>query len=84
MGTFGDRKFVDSFIAGNGRPVDDQEDAPDNPRAIKIVEYTTLEGATVWGVVFENEPEHMRDRYEQPTAFVNHPRVIWTLPAEVT
>lgn len=73
MATINSRKLIDALIAGNGRI--DPEDAPDNPAAIKIVAYTTPEGARVWGVVFERERDP--DRYERPTQYVKDPIVIW-------
>jgi len=73
MATIDDRATVDRLIAGKGRI--DPEDAPDNPWATKIVEYTTPEGRIAWGVVFEHERDQRR--YEVATAFVWNPRVIW-------
>ena len=80
MGTVDSRDFVDSLILGGGRMPDDQEDAPDNPRAIRIVEYTNANDRRCWGVVFENEPQGTWNRYERETRWVRDPVVIWRLP----
>jgi len=77
VGTFDSRELVVALIAGNGRPPNDQEDAPDNPRAVRITEYENAAERTCWGVVFENEPRHTWGRYEVETAAVRNPRVIW-------
>ena len=78
MGSFSSKELVDDIIKGGGRMTTDQEDAPDNPRAIRIVEYQSPEGATNWGVVFENE---LNDpyRYEFETEYIRNPKLIWTL-----
>lgn len=72
-----DREFADLLIKGNGRLPDDQEDAPDNPRASVIVEYTNFGGLRVCGVVFENEPN--QNKYKSETQFIRNPVVIWEL-----
>lgn len=76
MATMDNREFVDRLIAGNGRLPEDQEDAPDNPPAIRIVEYTNQGGHRVYGVAFEGDFNPYR--YETETQFVVGPRVIWT------
>jgi len=73
MSTFDSKNLIDRLIAGNGRI--DPEDAPDNPWAVKIVEYTTPEGHKAWGVVFETDADP--GRYERETQYVRKPRVIW-------
>jgi hypothetical protein len=76
MGTFDDKAMIDRMIAGNGwLPECGDHDTPDNPPAVRIVEYTTPEGATTWGVVFRGERDP--GRYERPTYYVQNPRVIW-------
>lgn len=76
MGTFDDKAMVDRMIAGNGwLPECGDHDAPDNPPAIRITAYTTPEGATAYGVVFEHERDI--DRYQHPSQYIRNPRVIW-------
>lgn len=76
MATFDDAQFVQRLIEGNGRI--SPEDTPDNPWAVKIVRYFTVNDTVVFGVVFGNEPIHTWDRYDAPTEWVRRPRVIWT------
>lgn len=80
MATFDSKRFVDQLIAGNGRI--DPEEAPDNPWAVKIVEYTNMAGRQAWGVVFANEAPETWGRYEVETEYVGAPRVIWERPQE--
>lgn len=77
MGTFNSKAIVDRLIAGNGWDAADDypHDAPDNPPAVRIVEYTTPEGATAWGVVFQGDRDPYR--YEVPTHWVRNPRLLW-------
>jgi hypothetical protein len=75
MATFSSKNIIDELITGNGRLANHPEDAPDNPRAVKIIEYTNAWGAQAYGVVFEGERDP--DRYERETWAVNKPRVIW-------
>jgi hypothetical protein len=72
VATFGTRATVYDLINGNGRPTGDQEEAPDNPWAVKIVAYVNMGGRIVWGVVFEGDPDP--DRYERETT---QAKVIW-------
>ena len=77
MATFDDRKSIDQFIKNDGwldSCMDDQG-APDNPPVIRIVEYQNAWGKTAFGVVFKGERDPYR--YEQPSEYVNSPRVIW-------
>lgn len=76
MATMDSREFVDRLIAGNGRLPEDQEDAPDNAPAIRIVEYTNQGGRRVYGVAFEGDFNPYR--YETETEFLRDPCVIWT------
>lgn len=75
MATFTTKAMVDRLIAGNGWETPEHHDAPDNPSAIRVVEYDTPEGETTWGVVFAGEPDEFR--YERPTEYVRNPRVLW-------
>lgn len=77
MATFNNREWIDQIIKNNGwiDECNEDRDAPDNPPCVRIVEYTTLEGATVWGVVMANERN--KDRYNEETIYVRGPRTIW-------
>lgn len=70
-----DKKFADALIAGNGLHPDCGEEAPDNPRAVLIVEYTNLGGKLAYGVTFATDRD--RNRYFAPSEFVRNPRVYW-------
>jgi len=76
VATIDQRHLIDDLIARNGDP---EPGDPANVHAVKVVEYQTYEGATVWGVVFNVETwdPHMLMRYEMPTDYVRNPRVIW-------
>lgn len=49
----------------------------DDPRVAQIVEYTTLEGNTVYGITYCTEPTERQHRYEIETKYVRNPRIIW-------
>jgi len=73
------REIVDRLIAGNGwLPEEPDHDAPDNPRAVRIVEYENAWGAKAYGVTFT----HDRDpyRYERESEYVRNPKLIWEPP----
>ena len=74
MATVNSRSFIDRLIAGNGQI--DPEDAPDNPWAVRIVEFTNMAGRRAWGVVFEGERDLYR--YELESEFLHDPKLIWT------
>jgi hypothetical protein len=79
VATFDNKAMVDAMMANEGwLPECGDRDAPDNPPVVRIVEYTTPEGATTWGCVFQGERD--QHRYERPTFYVQNPRVIWTKP----
>jgi len=69
MSTFENKKIVDEIIAGNGY------DGEPGYVWLKVVEYTTPEGNTVWGCVHNRDRNP--DRYEQETFYVRNPKVIW-------
>lgn len=71
MATITNIKIVNRLIAGNGRI--DQEDSPDNPWCIKIVEYTNAWGDTAYGLIFEDED---LNKYTA-SKFVNSPKTLW-------
>lgn len=81
MATFDSWATVKRMIEGDGwLPECGDRDAPDNPPAIKVVEYTNAAGRQTWGVVFRGERNP--DRYEIETEYVSGPKVIWRCEAE--
>jgi hypothetical protein len=66
MATVTSKPIVDQIIAGDGY-YDDED-----PRVVKIVEYTSDWGNTCWGLIYVGEP---LDRYDE--AGLN-PRTLWT------
>jgi hypothetical protein len=81
MGTITTRSIIEELIAGGGWQGPDDHDAPDNPPAVRIVEYQTPEGATCWGVAFRGDFDYYR--YETETEYVRNPRLVWArLPDE--
>ena len=69
---------VDRLIAGNGwLPEHPDHDAPDNPRAAMIVEYTDQGGGQAFGVTFESEPAHRRERYLVESPYIRNPKIVW-------
>jgi hypothetical protein len=76
MASIDSKELIDDLMQHGGRMASEQDDAPDNPRAIKIVEYHTPEGGTCYGVIFEGDrADH--NRYEVESAYVLRPKVIW-------
>ena len=76
MATFDNKEFIDQFMANDGwLPSTGSHDAPDNPPAVRIVEYTNAWGKIAWGVVFRGERDLYR--YEDATEYVRNPKVIW-------
>jgi hypothetical protein len=73
MATIDSRAIIDAIIAG------EYDDEPD--LAVKIVEYTNAWGKVTWGVVYRSEARgRLGTRYEQPSEYVRHPKVIWERP----
>ncbi len=70
-----DKKFADRLIAGDGLLPECGEEAPDNPPASSIVEFTNAWGKTAYGVVFEGERD--QEKYMHESDYVQSPRVIW-------
>lgn len=68
------KRLADDLIAGNGRMVSNQEDAPDNPRATRIVEYIDQGGQHAYGVTFHGDDIN---KYLYPSPFIRNPVVIW-------
>lgn len=71
MSTIDDKHLIDQLIASGGYYEDD-------PRAALIVEYTTPEGKTTWGVTWSHETPARQLRYLSESHFVRHPRIIWS------
>lgn len=73
MATINDKKFIDNVIANNGFYNGDDEDTPDNPRCIKIVEYTNAWGKTAWGLIFKGDSLIKYNASD----FIFNPKTIW-------
>lgn len=73
MATVDSKEFVDNVIKHNGFYNGDDEDAPDNPRCIKIVEYTNMGGAQAWGLIFQGE---RLNRYDA-SPYITDSKTIW-------
>lgn len=76
MATIDSKEFIDNIIKHNGWTDEHDHDAPDNPRAHSIVEFTNAFGKRVYGVSFAYEGDP--DRYLVETEYVRDPKVIWT------
>lgn len=70
-----DHAFAQRLISGNGRLPEHQDEAPDNPRVLKVVEYTNTEGGLAYGIVFDREANP--NRYEVESQYIRKPKVIW-------
>lgn len=77
MATIDSKDFVDNIIRNNGFYNGDDEDAPDNPRCVKIVEFINMGGRIAWGVMFEGDNLNKYAASE----FVRNPRTIWEYKA---
>lgn len=77
MATFNERKDIDQFIKNDGWLDSCMEDrnAPDNPPAIRIVEYQNAWGKTAYGVTFKGDADEFK--YDHPSEYINSPKVIW-------
>lgn len=73
MATIDSKLFIDNIIKNNGFYNGDDEEAPDNPRIVKIVEFINMKGKTAWAVISERENLF---RYSS-SKFVRNPRTIW-------
>lgn len=70
------KEFAQELIEGNGFCKASPEDgAPDNPSAVKIVEYTNMWNNLAYGVIFDGERDPIR--YEVETQYIRNPKVIW-------
>ena len=76
MATFDNKETIDRMIENDGwLPECGERDAPDNPSAVRITEYTNAVGNKAWGVVFKGESNI--DRYQTTSEHVLDPRIIW-------
>ncbi len=81
MATFDNKKHIDEFMGNDGWLLGTgSRDAPDNPPAVRIVEFTNAWGKIAWGVSFRGDRN--LHRYEEKTHYVRNPRVIWTRRGE--
>lgn len=68
-----DKEFADKIIAGRGfYDNDDSDELGDNPRCVKIIEYTNMWNKLSYGLVFKGE----RDKYVH-TDYVQNPHIYW-------
>jgi hypothetical protein len=78
MATITDKAVIDDLIANNGIDPEDEPSYAIIGPVVRIVEYTTAEGQTNWGIVFQSEmAQGLWDRYMKPTPYVNNPHEIW-------
>jgi hypothetical protein len=70
MSTIDDKATIDKIIAANGYFMDD-------PRVARIVEYKNAWGGICYGVTWTTEQFHQQRRYDEETAFIREPKVIW-------
>lgn len=70
-----DRVFAENIIRHNGFYNGDSTESPDNPRCVRIVEYTNAWGSKAYGAVFERDLD--KNRYQKPTDYIRDPKVIW-------
>lgn len=67
MPTVNSKDLVDRIVAADGYYMDDS-------RVLRITEYTTVDGATAYGLEYANQVD--RHMY-RPSQYVNNPRVYW-------
>lgn len=81
MSTFDNRKSVDQFIK-NEDWLDsclNDKDAPDNPPAVRIVEYENAWGKVAYGVTFQGDRD--KYKYDSPSEYIRNPHCIWERPS---
>ncbi len=77
MSTF-DKDFADRLKVGNGWLDGNSDNSMgDNPRCIRIVEYTNAWGKKAYGATFAGE-DHTK--YLRPSEFVINPAIYWEAP----
>jgi hypothetical protein len=80
VATIDSKPFIDNIIQNNGYyNGDDNNDMGDNPRCIKIVEYTNAWGNLAWGTIFEGERNP--NRYDVASEYIQSPKTIWEYKA---
>ena len=70
MATIVLKELIEKLIQNNGEYEGD-------PPVDKIVEYTTVSGTTVWGVVWSHEHESRKNRYDIETEYIKKPKIIF-------
>jgi hypothetical protein len=65
MATINDKEMIDLLVAKNGYYADD-------PRVMRIIEYTNMFGKTAYGIEYEQD----LGKYTQ-SKWVNNPKVYW-------
>lgn len=83
MGTFTDKTIIDRLVQNGGYYDLRDKDAPDNPPAILIVQYTGQGGNVCYGVIFKGERVDLT-KYLIETAYVQNPILYWSHPQWVT
>lgn len=69
------KEFADRLIAGKGYLPECGDPAPDNPRAILIVEYTDMGGKLAYGVTFESDRDYTK--YLHASRYIVNPKIYW-------
>lgn len=81
MATITDRSAIDVLMANGGIDPDDAASYAIVGPVVRIVEYTSAEGQTMWGIIFQSEAaQGLWDRYMKPSQYVNSPHEIWKRP----
>lgn len=73
MATINSKEMIETIIKNDGYYDDD-------PRVIKITQYTNYYDGICFGVVWENERrlgQEYLNRYQEETEYVRNPRIIW-------
>lgn len=68
------KEFADKLVEHNGWIDNEDHDAPDNPQATRIVEYTNQGGVLAYGVTFPNDDP---DKYLRESPYIQAPRIYW-------
>lgn len=70
-----DKKLADKLVAGNGWVNGDRDNRTgDNPRVLRIVEYTNAWGGQSFGATFDGQNPKT---YLVPTAYIRNPSIYW-------
>lgn len=73
MAIIDSKSLIDNIIKNNGFYNGDDEEAPDNPRIVKIVEFINMKGKTAWWII--SEREYLFGYSISP--YVRNPQIIW-------